>query len=69
MNARVLLFMQNRVAEKEEALCAIDTRAQQSTDDQGNSGSLRNDPQQDRTQTLAELVPLLKEYSRFPLRS
>lgn len=69
LNARVLLFMQNRVAEKEELLCAIDTRAQQSTDDQGNSGSLRNDPRQDRTQALAELVPLLKEYSELPLRS
>lgn len=68
LNARVLLFMQNRVAEQEEALCAIDTRAQQSTDDQGNSGSLRNDPQQDRTQALEELVPLLKEYSKISVQ-
>lgn len=52
--------MQNRVVVREEMLCAIDARAQRGTDDQGNSGLLRNDPQPDRIQALTELVPLVK---------
>lgn len=63
LNVRVLLFMQDRISEKEELLLTIDTCAQQSPDEVGNSGSLRDDPRQDRKDLLLELSHLLREYS------
>lgn len=63
LNARVLLLLQSRIEELEENLAALDTRAQQNTDDLGNSGSLRNDPQKERTKLMEQLSKTLKNYS------
>jgi hypothetical protein len=74
LNARVLLTLQDQIAEKEDLLHKIDMqqvdaplrpRAENVTMRlEGNKGSVRKDPNIERPKLLKEIRELLKEYSR-----
>lgn len=66
LGARVALMMQNRIAQLEEELLNED-RA--SRDLGQHSGSFRNDPREQRTKLLEELVGRMEKYrlSLYPI--
>jgi hypothetical protein len=61
-SARVLLYLQNEIAEKERQLDAMDEFTKALPGDQGGCGSFRLDAGSPREQLIQDLVPLLKEY-------
>ena len=68
LSARVLLTMQDKLAQLEESLAAIDTRCSQRDGPDVNNGSLREDTEADRVKLLGDIKSALLEYSISNLR-
>jgi hypothetical protein len=62
LSTRVILALQDRVAEVEASLEAIDNDTSRRSDDRINNGSLREDPREDRTNLLWEAQNRLDDY-------
>jgi hypothetical protein len=56
LNVRALLLLQDRIVRKEELLLQIDDDARHSSDELGDSSSLRYDPRKERKRVMDELM-------------
>lgn len=66
-STRVLLAMQDRIAELEESLLRIDNETSDISAVDVNNGTFRDDPRTDRRALIEQLKAALLEYSKIDL--
>lgn len=70
LNTRVILALQDEIAQLDQSLNALDEEySRKARDDGTNNGSFRFDPSDERRELVQKILPeKLLKYSKYPLK-